>query len=82
MPSPVRDARVSPVTSEEILADYRLYLLDLDGRIMQAADLEADDDEMALAHVRHRRDTTDIELWCGKRKVARIPRQLPGDGEG
>jgi hypothetical protein len=56
------------------MADYRLYMLNLDGHILRAADLKARDDDEAIARLRARGEPTDIELWCGKRRVALVPR--------
>ena len=39
-----------------------------------AIPLGADDDVEAVELVRLGRELTDCELWCGKRKVAFIPR--------
>ena len=59
------------------MAEYRLYCINSDNRIVHAAQFEADDDDEALELVRIRRETTDCELWSGKRKVASIPRGQP-----
>jgi hypothetical protein len=42
---------------------YRLYYLDLAGHIVDAADLDCEDDEHALREVERRRDGRAMELW-------------------
>jgi hypothetical protein len=59
------------------MADYRLYLMSDDDHIFHAADLTADDDREAIELVRLRQEGSDVELWCGRRKVAMIPRGQP-----
>jgi len=59
------------------MADYRLYLMSGDGHILQAAELTADDDREAIELVLLRQERSDVELWCGKRKVATVPRGQP-----
>ena len=59
------------------MADYRLYLMSVNGDILQAADIEADDDHEAIHLVRLRQEPNDVELWSGKRRVAVIPRGQP-----
>lgn len=49
---------------------YRAYLLDEDGRIIEAAELEADDDATAWQLARRAfAPSTAVELWSGKRYV-------------
>jgi hypothetical protein len=59
------------------MADYRLYLMDDDGHILRGIDLAAPDDKEAFELVRLRDDPGDVELWCGTRKVASIPKGGP-----
>jgi hypothetical protein len=55
------------------MAEYRLYILTVDGSIRRAADLEAGDDLEAIELVRLRGELADVELWSGTRKVGLIP---------
>lgn len=52
------------------LSEYKLYCLDRNGRIMRRLDLEAGDDDRALAAARDLSPEVDRELWCGTRKIA------------
>lgn len=50
---------------------YRAYLLDEDGRITEAAELEASDDAAAWQLARRAfAPAAAVELWSGKRCVA------------
>ncbi len=59
------------------MADYRLYFLDDTGRIRDAADLESEHDEAALAHALTRHDGRAMEIWSGARMVGKIPGKPP-----
>jgi hypothetical protein len=54
------------------MAGYRLYFLDDNGRIRDAAEFECDGDDDALAQARSRADGRDMELWSGTRVVCKI----------
>jgi hypothetical protein len=58
------------------MAGYRIYFLDDNGRIRDAAEFEceADDEALLIAHARH--DGRAMELWSGARIVRKIPKQL------
>lgn len=52
------------------MPDYRLYLLDRQGRIRHAPVLlECENDEHAMRIAEERRDGRGAELWCGARKL-------------
>lgn len=57
------------------MAGYRLYFLDDNGRIRDAAEFECAADEHALAEAEQRHDGRAMELWSGARMVSRIPRR-------
>jgi hypothetical protein len=59
------------------MAEYLLYVLNADGSRELSRDLYAVDDDEALHLARLRQVTADIELWCGERKVALLPRGMP-----
>ena len=54
--------------------DYRLYLLDRQGKIVSAEWVAADSDEEALSRARARDQDERWELWHRDRFVARAPR--------
>jgi hypothetical protein len=56
--------------------DYRLYQLDAKGRIKGAIELQAEDDEKAVAQVAALPVDGDVELWSRDR----IVRAFPKDG--
>jgi hypothetical protein len=58
------------------MADYRLLLL-AEGGKAQGSDFEAADDGEAIELARLRLEKADIEIWCGDRKVAFVPRGMP-----
>ena len=60
------------------MLNYRVYRLNLDGRIMRADYVAAADDEAAILAVRAQASKTACEIWLDKRKVAVIP---AGGGE-
>lgn len=54
------------------MSQYRLYRLDGAGNISSAEWLQADDDESALRAVSAMGLRSAVELWNGKRLVARV----------
>ncbi len=54
------------------MAGYRLYFLDDNGRIRDAAEFECDGDDEALVQARSRADGRAMELWSGARVVQKI----------
>ncbi|HYD11462.1 MAG TPA: hypothetical protein VEC11_01300 [Allosphingosinicella sp.] len=54
------------------MADYRLYLLNDDGHIFWARDIDADSDEAALEMARAEGHQHDVEVWQGRRKVGAV----------
>ena len=56
------------------MGSYRFYPVKGGVRVKPAIPLGADDDVEAVELVRLGREPTDCELWCGKRKVALVPR--------
>jgi hypothetical protein len=51
------------------MSDYRLYLIDADGRFFRRDDFPAPDDAGAIAMAHYRRGAHDAELWSGARLV-------------
>ncbi|MDP1585607.1 MAG: hypothetical protein Q8M18_19485 [Bradyrhizobium sp.] len=55
------------------MRDYRFYFLSADGRIDgPSRDHRCPDDDAALIEAKQLLDGQAIEIWQGKRKVARI----------
>lgn len=59
------------------MAGYRLYFLDDNGRIRDAAEFECADDAEALTQALSRADGRDMELWSGARVVSKIDKRAP-----
>ena len=57
------------------MASYRLYGLDGVDNVASAVWIEADDDETAVEMAQEKMDGRSLELWQGKRFVARIGRR-------
>ena len=51
------------------MPDYRLYLMNEGGHIVQVGEFDADDDASAIAAVNRARGNGQMELWCGTHKV-------------
>jgi hypothetical protein len=54
--------------------EYRAYTVGLDGHFMKRDGFECADDDSAVMHAQRLVDDHDIELWCGNRFVAKLPR--------
>jgi hypothetical protein len=54
------------------MAHYRAYILNRDGRIMEAVDLDCADDAAATKAARQLDDGHDVELWQQARVVTRL----------
>jgi hypothetical protein len=57
------------------VASYRLYGLDGVEKVASAVWIEAGDDETAIEIAHEKMDGHSVELWQGKRFVARIGRR-------
>ena len=55
------------------MAEYKLYCLDPEGRIVRRHEFEGADDAGAIGRARSDFLDQTCELWCGTRKVALIP---------
>jgi hypothetical protein len=55
------------------MAGYRIYFLDENGRIRDAAELECKDDQEAVQLADARHDGRAMELWSGARIVQKMP---------
>jgi hypothetical protein len=56
------------------MPDYRLYLLDDNGRIKGVIELDCEDDDRAGEAVEQQRDGHDMELWNRSRFVKAFPK--------
>jgi hypothetical protein len=52
------------------VADYRAYIIDHEGHINRAVELECPDDEAAEKAAKQLVNGHDVELWQRERKVA------------
>ena len=55
------------------MARYFVFCME-EERILDRFDFEADDDSEAMALLALRRERVEIDLWCGDRLVATIPK--------
>jgi hypothetical protein len=55
--------------------DYRAYLLDEHGRIVDAYAFVVASDEAALIHAHQYANGLDVEVWHRARRVGLIPRE-------
>jgi hypothetical protein len=58
------------------MAEYRVYALNQDGSIRHSSELYAGDDNEAVHLARLRPEKFAMEVWCGARKVALVPRPV------
>ncbi len=54
------------------MAHYRAYILNREGRIMEAVDLDCADDAAATESAKRLDDGHDVELWKDTRVVSRL----------
>jgi hypothetical protein len=51
------------------MAEYRAYVIGIDGRFLRAIELACPDDDLAKEYARQLVDGHDVELWQGDRKI-------------
>jgi hypothetical protein len=61
------------------MPDFRLYFMDKRDRIVEARDLECEDDEAAIRTAESHKDGRAMELWRRARRVHRFPTAEPGN---
>lgn len=61
----------SPASVSFVMAEYRLYFLDLEGRRLGAFDFASSDDDGAQLAAEQFGCRGGAELWCGEREVGR-----------
>ena len=55
------------------VVDFRLYFLGRGGRIVEARELECEDDDAAIMAVEGQRDGRAMELWRRDRRIRSFP---------
>jgi len=51
------------------MLEYRMYVIDNGGKIIERIDLECPNDEEAVVDGRTYALRNDVEIWCGQRVV-------------
>lgn len=51
------------------MAEYRAFIVGIDGRFLRAVELACPDDDSAKEYARQLVDGHDVELWQGDRKI-------------
>ena len=51
------------------MAEYRAFIIGIDGRFLRAIELVCPNDDSAKEHARQLVDGHDVELWQGDRKI-------------
>ncbi|MDO6414980.1 hypothetical protein Q4F19_11365 [Sphingomonas sp. BIUV-7] len=54
------------------MADYRIYRLNRENRVIGGTDFAAESDELAVAEGIRLDHAAMVEIWCGRRLVARV----------
>jgi hypothetical protein len=54
------------------MAEYRAYIVGMDGRIVRAVELLCPDDDTAKEYAKNLVDGHDVELWQDRRKIAKF----------
>ena len=54
------------------MAEYRAYIIGADGHFIRAVELLCPDDDTAKEYAKNLVDGHDVELWQGKRPVAKF----------
>jgi hypothetical protein len=57
------------------MPDYRAYIVGIEGRFVRAIELLCPDDDTAKEYARNLVDGHDVELWQGKRQIAKFQRK-------
>jgi hypothetical protein len=54
------------------MADYRVYVVGIDGRFINAVQLDCANDNAAIESAKQFIDDHDVELWSGDRFIIRL----------
>jgi hypothetical protein len=60
-------------TWKAIMSEYRVYFVGADGNFEGSRALDCDSDITAVASAKKLLDGKDVEIWCGLRKIIRLP---------
>jgi hypothetical protein len=55
------------------MTDYRVYFVGADGHFAGSKALDCNSDKTAIASAKKLLDGKDVEIWCGLRKIIRLP---------
>ena len=55
------------------MSEYRVYYVGSDGHFTGSRALDCDNDSTAIASAKKLLDGKDVEIWCGLRKIIRLP---------
>jgi hypothetical protein len=58
------------------MCHYRAYILNRDGLIMEAVELDCADDAAASEYAKQFADGHDVELWQAARVVAKVAKSM------
>ena len=54
------------------MAEYRAYIIGVDGHFVRAVEILCPDDDAAKEYAKSLVDGHDVELWQGERKIAKF----------
>ena len=54
------------------MAEYRAYIIGVDGHFVRAVELICPDDDTAKEYAKQLADGLEIELWQGDRRIAKF----------
>jgi hypothetical protein len=63
------------------MAEYRVYIVGLDGHFIKSIGLDCRSDEAAIEHAKQFVDGRDVEIWSGERPVMTLSKAKAGPPE-
>ena len=54
------------------MAEYRAYIIGMDGHFVRAVELLCPNDDAAIEYAKSLLDGHDVELWQGERQIAKF----------
>jgi hypothetical protein len=76
LPSQILESQFCKTTPggwNALMSEYRAYYVGTDGNFEGSRALDCDSDTTAIASARKLMDGKDVEIWCGLRKIIRLP---------
>jgi hypothetical protein len=76
LPSQILESQFRKTTPggwNALMSEYRAYYVGTDGNFEGSRALDCDSDTTAIASARKLLDGKDVEIWCGLRKIIRLP---------